>query len=258
MSVLDTAIRIKTENDLKRAFSPRELERPTLFLSASVPYRRKAGTDKQLLANPRYVATSQPERIRLAVRELTQSALMRNIRLVFGAHPDISPMVLEAARKLPVMPGSVLIFQSAVFEQLIPKSTLDLADWSKGLLFLTPEINAGAPDSRERSLAEMRALMLKTPGLCGAVFVGGMDGTEDEADLFESMHSHLPRYAIASTGSAALFLFDRASINRSPQSFAGKNMQQNAASLLDYPTSYKLTARRILDDMGFTPPPPQP
>jgi hypothetical protein len=258
MSVLDDAIRIKTEDELKRAFSPRELERPTLFLSASVPYRRKAGTDQQMLANPRYVAMSQPERIRVAVRELTHSALMRGIRLVFGAHPDISPLVLEAARKLPVVPGSILIFQSAVFEQIIPKSTLDLADWSKGVLFITPVINAGAPDSRERSLAEMRALMLKTPGLCGAVFVGGMDGTEEEADLFEVMHGNLPRYAIASTGSAALFLFERALIGGPPQAFAGRNMWQNAASLVDYPTSYKLTARRILDDMGFAPPPPRP
>ena len=161
MSVLDTAIRITTEDDLKQAFTLRELERPTLFLSASVPHRRKTGTNKQLLANPRYLAASQPERIRLAVRELTQSALMRGIRLVFGAHPDISPMGLEAARKLPVAPGSILIFQSAMFEKHIPQSTLDLADWSKGLLFLTPEINPGASDSRERSLAEMRALMLK-------------------------------------------------------------------------------------------------
>ena len=104
----------------------------------------------------------------------------------------------------------------------------------------------------------MRALMLKTPGLCGAVFIGGMDGTEDEADLFESMHSRLPRYAIASTGSAALFLFDRASVNRSAQAFAGKKLQQDVAPLVDYPTSYKLTARRILDDMGFKVPSPQP
>ena len=55
-------------------------------------------------------------------------------------------------------------------------------------------------------------LMLKTPGLCGAVFIGGMDGTEEEADLFEVTHGNLPRYAIASTGSAALFLFERALI----------------------------------------------
>ena len=122
MSVLDGAIRIKTEDELKRVFSPQERERPALFLSASVPYRRKTGTDKQLLANPRYLATSQPERIRVAVRELTHSALMRGIRLVFGAHPDISPSVLEAARNLRVAPGSILIFQSAAFEQLIPQS----------------------------------------------------------------------------------------------------------------------------------------
>jgi hypothetical protein len=256
MTVSDHLTRIKTTADLQRLFNPNlRPQPPALLLSASVPYWRKEVAEasaeekaKQYNINLKYMQTSQPERIRLAVKELTESALMRGMRLVFGAHPAISPMVLEAARKLNVAPDSILIFQSVIFEQVLPQSTLDLADWSKGHLFLTPERGAGTPERRKQSLTEMRTLMTKATGLCGAVFIGGMEGTEEEASIFETENGQLPRYAIASTGSAALEMF-----TREPQGFSGNLKQQDWKALSDYPTSYKLTARRILDDMGIQP-----
>jgi hypothetical protein len=194
----------------------------------------------------RHVQSAQPQRIRLAVTELTKAALMRHAQLIFGAHPAISPMVLEAARNAGAPPDSILIFQSDFFADRIPRSTLELSDWSAGRLFFTRQRPAGRPyDARNLSLTEMRSLMVSPKNLRGAIFVGGMEGVEEEAKLFKSAHPNLPRYAIASTGSAALGLFDRAS-----HEFAGSLPDPD---ILKSSTSYSLLARKILDDMGISP-----
>lgn len=226
-------------------------ERPAILLSASVPYIREATSDmtpeeRQQLRelSTRYVQSAQPQRIRLAVMELTKAALMRQTQLIFGAHPAISPMVLEAARNVGAPPDSILIFQSAFFADRIPRSTLELSDWSAGRLFFTRQRPGDRPyDARNESLAEMRSLMVSPPNLRGAIFVGGMEGVEEEAILFKSAHPNLPRYAIASTGSAALALFGRA-----PHGFAGSLPNPD---ILQTGTSYSLVARKILDDMGI-------
>lgn len=42
-----------------------------------------------------------------------------------------------------------------------------------------------------------------------AVFIGGMDGVEEEYELFSEMHPEIPCFPIASTGAAARILYDR-------------------------------------------------
>ena len=76
--------------------------------------------------------------------------------------------------------------------------------------------------------------------------VGGMEGTEEEAVIFRRLQGVRPRYAIASTGSAAQIMYKRA-----PMEFSGS--LQDRSCLEDYPVSYSLVARRILDDMGISP-----
>jgi SLOG cluster3 family len=237
-------------------------ERPAILLSASVPYIRETTPDmtpeerEQLRElSTRYVQSAQPQRIRLAVMELTKAALMRHAQLIFGAHPAISPMVLEAARNVGVEPDSILIFQSDFFANRIPRSTLALADWSAGRLFLTPQRPARRQyNARKESLGKMRSLMVSPPNLRGAIFVGGMEGVEEEAKLFKSAHPNLPCYAIASTGSAALDLFDRTprrTPSGAPHGFAGSLPDPD---ILKTGTSYSLLARKILDDMGIPAP----
>jgi SLOG cluster3 family len=258
MSAVPRQTEIRDTPDLHQLLSSLENPgAPALLLSASVPYLRKELAEatpdekaQQFAINQRYLSTSQPERIRLAVKELTESALMRGMRLVFGAHPAISPMVLEAARTIAAADDSILIFQSVIFRKELPNSTLELADWSKGRLIFTPERMGPRPmDRRRLSLTQMRTLMAQPRTLQGAVFVGGMEGTEEEAAIFRTEQGERPRYAIASTGSAALEMF-----NRTPNQFAGYLKQQDWKYLQDYPTSYKLVARRILDDMGVAAP----
>jgi hypothetical protein len=55
----------------------------------------------------------------------------------------------------------------------------------------------------------MRETMFASPGLVGAVFVGGMDGIEKEARLFKAKHPILPTYSVASVGGAARDLLDK-------------------------------------------------
>jgi hypothetical protein len=230
----------------------RSAERPAILLSASVPYEREPTADmtreersRLLELNKRYRQSAKPQRIRLAVTELTKAALMREVQVIFGAHPAISPMVLEAARNAGAPPDSILIFQSDFFANCIPRSTLELSDWSAGRLFFTRQRSADRRyDARNLSLTEMRSLMVSAKNLRGAIFVGGMEGVEDEAKLFKLAHPNLPRYAVASTGSAALDLFDRA-----PHEFAGSLPDPG---ILKIGTSYSLLARKILDDMRIT------
>lgn len=164
---------------------------PSLFLAAGVPAANTAFTAK-------------PREVMAAVVPLVRLCLDRGIRLVFGAHPAISPMILLAAREAQASPDSVLIFQSLHFESLIPNSTLELASWDAGRLFLTPSQGG----DRDASLTVMRTLMLQVPGLRGAVFIGGMAGLFEEDALFARFNPGKPRFAIASTGGAASQLFD--------------------------------------------------
>jgi hypothetical protein len=226
--------------------------RPAILLSASVPYMRHEHADDEARnRNQRYVDMARPELIRLAVVELTKTALRRGAQLIFGAHPAISPMVLDAARNVGAPPGSILIFQSEFFADSIPNSTLELANWSAGCLFLTPRQPArGMEDARSRSLAVMRDLMVSPTNLRGAIFVGGMDGVEEEVKHLESVPRDrpLPCYAIASTGSAAELLFDQ-----SPERFTGNRLDPDS---LRRGRSYALLARQILDDMEIAEPRP--
>jgi len=225
---------------------------PAVFLSASVPYRREPPQGMQtsdharfVKLNERYLHDAQPARIRSAVLALTRAMLIRRTRLVFGAHPAISPMVLAVAREVQAPPGSILIFQSEFFRRSFPSPTLELASWESGLLVLT----GAAPDAKARakkpertaSLQLMRELMVSVPNLRGAVFVGGMEGVAAEADLFRQQNPGKPMYALASTGSAASELWEA-----KPKEFAGSLLDPE--QVLNSP-SYSVVARGILDDL---------
>lgn len=258
MTIKLNPISVKDVHDLSHQLQGlRYPKRPAVLLSASVPYLREATSDMtpqerdQLRElSKRYLQSAKPHHIRLAVTALTKTALMRDAQLIFGAHPAISPMVLAAARNAGAQPDSILIFQSSFFADRIPGSTLELADWAAGRLFFTPSQSASRQyEARSVSLHEMRALMVSPSNLRGAIFVGGMEGVEEEAHLFKSAHPNLPRYAIASTGSAAQNLFDRASQRPSrdpPHEFAGRLPEPD---IMRTSTSYSLLARKILDDM---------
>lgn len=228
---------------------------PAIFLSAGVPYKRSPPHgvvadefSRRVRQNDAYMAAAAPEEtIRSAVVLLTRDILRRGMRLVFGAQPAIGAMVLSIGRD--VVPEDerdqprILIFQSGYFEGQLPGSTLDLAAWETGLLVFTPEVPADQQPNevqrRDDSLKRMRELMVCVPNLCAGIFIGGMEGVEEEAVLFRRHNAGKPMFPLVSTGSAARLLYQKA-----PQDYVSLF---DAVATPQQPVSYSLIAHDILE-----------
>lgn len=173
------------------------------FLSASIPDPTR---------DVRYVDTADVTAIREAVIALA-AAVCRRGRLVFGGHPAISPLVLLVARNLGVE-ARVRIYQSEYFRALIPPESAGFPD-----LVWTPAQH----EDRNASLAVMRERMLGEGPFEAAVFIGGMEGVEEEFELFRKRWPRTAVFPIATTGAAAKLLFTRHS-----QSLPGVTEQRRA------------------------------
>lgn len=219
------------------------LVRPALFLSASVPYERKGElSEAQREENLAFVARSRPDRIRDAVAELCRQAFARDLILLFGGHPAISPLVLEAAdRFAPEGTGKrVVIFQSEHFREVIPHASLELANRERGLLLWTEK-----REDRPASLTLMRQAMVHAPNLRGAIFIGGMEGLYEEARLFDAAHPELPIVALGSTGSAAEILLREGTEGVPARRFAGRDLDRDELQRSDL---YPIVLRHVLSD----------
>jgi hypothetical protein len=160
-----------------------------IFLSASVPLPSR---------NPTYFNTADVVAIRDAVRALTIVVIEAKVQLVFGGHPAISPMIrLQIAQAGLPVGDKVMMFQSKFFKRAFPEDN-DAFE----RVILTDEID----NDREKSLAHMRDAMLSGPFLCG-IFIGGMEGVEDEYNLFQIAQPTLPVFPVASTGAAAANIY---------------------------------------------------
>jgi hypothetical protein len=134
------------------------------------------------------------------------------IQLVFGGHPAISPMIrLQIAQTGTRVGDRVVMFQSSFFERDFPEDNA---------AFEHVELVA-AENNRQTSLRSMREAMLAGPFSAG-LFIGGMEGVEEEYDMFLRRHPGVPGFPIASTGAAAGMLFER-----------DKNLKHNLPELRD-------------------------
>lgn len=236
---------------------------PTIFVSASIPDCKDpdqfVDEDRELVRQERLQCTGviRPDRIRLAVGALTRVALQRGIRIVFGAHPTITPLMLQAASDIDAPPQSILIFQSQAYAAQIPASTLSLSNWTPARLVLTTQqtepVRLAVPGRRFRhqfpnSLHFMRERMLDVPTVVGAIFIGGMIGVIDEARQVQQRQQQgasMKCYAIGSTGGAAAWLSDPANNPPSPSmhgTLADPGVLQTMAS-------YTVVAKKIMDDL---------
>lgn len=159
-----------------------------VFLSASVPLQDR---------DPRYYETADVICIREAIRAVSIVVLQRSL-LVFGGHPAISPFVIVIAEKMK-RKEKVHIFQSEHFRSVVPPESLAFSR-----ITWVPEVD----NDREPSLLRMRQQMLSSYQFSAAVFIGGMNGVEEEYGLFNALHPSVPAYPVASTGGAAQFLWD--------------------------------------------------
>jgi hypothetical protein len=156
-----------------------------IFLSASVPYREP------------FTKHFDPLAIREAVIALV-AMTVRDRELIFGGHPAISPLVEHAARSLGVV-KNVHIYQSKFFEKAIPEvaKKFENLHWTANL------------EDRAGSLSAMRREMITKWDFCAAVFVGGMEGIYEEAELFERFHPNKAQIVLATTGGAAEVLLEK-------------------------------------------------
>lgn len=162
-----------------------------VFLSASIPDPKR---------DPRYMRTADVVAIRDAVRGLATVVLPR-ATLIWGGHPAITPLVRVVADGLSLTGRDhVRLFQSAFFARKMPKDNRAFES-----VTIVPKVGR----SRERSLEAMRRAMISSAAFDAGVFIGGMEGVEDEFALFRELQPQARLLPIASTGGAALELLKR-------------------------------------------------
>jgi len=160
-----------------------------VFLSASIPDPKR---------DPRFFNTADPTAISEAVIGLA-TVVLPHTRLVFGGHPAISPLVRFVAERFGTA-ANVVIYQSRFFEDAVPADSRYFEN-----LTWTPAV----PGDRDESLYIMRKAMIGSEAFGAGIFIGGMEGVLDE---FSRFPKHTPAYPVASTGGAALELWEQVSL----------------------------------------------
>lgn len=188
-----------------------------IFLSASVPLPSRDRI---------YYDTADVVAIRDCVRALTMVVIESSAQLIFGGHPAISPMIrLQVAQTGTPVGHRVVMFQSRFFERSFPEDNA---------AFERVEFVDAVDNDRDASLLAMRTAML-TGSFQASVFAGGMEGVELEYQMFRELHPETPSFPIASTGAAALRLFE-----------ADAQLQRDYSQLRDE-ISYLTLMRQLLN-----------
>lgn len=168
----------------------RNNEIKNIFLSASIPLQER---------DPGYIETADIIAIRDAVIALTTVVLPCH-KLIWGGHPSITPLIYHVMEKLNLnIQEHITLYQSRFFEKYFPEDNNKFKN-----IVLTDIID----DDREKSLLEMRNRMLDEYKFAAGVFIGGMEGVEEEYKMFIEKHPHAIILPIASTGAAARKIYD--------------------------------------------------
>ena len=168
-----------------------------IFLSAGIPYIAE-GRD------PKYFESADIIAIRDSVRALATLTVLNNWQIVWGGQPAITSLIkhvmetLKDSRLRKAILCNFKLYQSKFFVKEFPKENTYFEQ-----IVLTENIDG----NKDRSLEEMRTRMLEDNTFSVAIFIGGMNGIEDEFEIFKKNHPSVPTYPIASTGGGALELF---------------------------------------------------
>lgn len=183
-----------------------------IFLSASIPIESR---------DHKYFETADVIAIRDAVVALCNVCLSNDIRIVWGGHPAINPLVYDSIKRhithcdTPIFDEKDTVIHTTEDTNAIQKYVkLFLSNYYKDKF--PPNINQfdnvhfiDAKEDRESSLLEMRKRMIDSEKeYIAGIFIGGMEGVEKEYALFSKMKSESLVLPIASTGAAAKILFD--------------------------------------------------
>jgi len=229
-------------------------ESPSILLSGSVPSLLTYPVEVNAAVrarNKRYCDASDALVIRQAVQAFVREVVARDLRIVFGAHPSISPLLLNTVRE--AMPVEILIFQPRSLRARVSKSMPDLAACSGARLIITDQHpSATVPQyasaeykswlHQSASLSFSRRCMMRVPGLRAAIVLGGMDGAREEALLFRTT-TNLQGicYAYGGSGSAAQEL-----LNAAPNDYRGGVEER----ILRNPGEPSLAMRHVFEDFS--------
>jgi hypothetical protein len=165
----------------------------SIFLSASIPDAEWRGD-------------FAPLEITDAVVAMARVFLTAGARIVTAAHPTIAPLLLYTAAELPPSRDTrVVVYQSRLYEGLLPEATLRFEVDGIGDLIWTPAVPGDRPEPgrSDASLDLMRRRMLQETRPSAAAFVGGMAGIRDEFRLFTELFASRPTYPIGRPGGEA-------------------------------------------------------
>ncbi len=159
-----------------------------VFLSASIPLADR---------DPKYFDTADNTAIRDSVIALARIILPK-AELIWGGHPSITPLIRAVLEKQQLdVAKHVMLYQSNFFAKFFPPENE----------YFEKLIRTDALADRASSLELMRKKMILENEFCAAIFIGGMEGVEDEYKLFKDAHPNVPVFPIASTGAASKILY---------------------------------------------------
>lgn len=199
----------------------------SVFLGASIP-------DPE-----RWPGDFDPREITDAVVAAARAVLSAGGTLVSGGHPTISPLLLYVASEFPVREGSprVLIYQSALFESVLPPAALRFEAEGVGALRMTEAVHGDSIERghRDASLRLMRQEMFTQTHPAAGMFIGGMEGITAELHLLRELAPDAWLYPLAKPGGEAAQLLE----------FAPQEIRQLLAESAVYPTVY----RKVVEDL---------
>ena len=160
-----------------------------IFLSASIPLPER---------NPKYYKTADVIAIRDAVIAVATTVLPKH-KLIWGGHPSITPIIYYVMQRLDlIIQEHVTLYQSSFFEKYFSEDNNKFEN-----VILTKSMN-----EKDSSILLMRTRMFSENKFAAGIFIGGMDGIEDEFKLFREYHPHALLLPIASTGAASRIVYD--------------------------------------------------
>jgi hypothetical protein len=160
-----------------------------VFLSASIPYPDR---DKK------FYDTADIVSIRDAVRALA-TVVIPKAQLVWGGHPSITPLIRFVMDRMTIdLKKHVTLYQSQFFEEYFSPDNFAFEN-----IVLTEKRN-----NRDESLELMRRNLINENDFKVGIFIGGMEGINDEFVMFRERHPNALILPIASTGAAANILYE--------------------------------------------------
>lgn len=164
-------------------------ELKNIFLSASIPFKER---------HEKYYSTADIIAIRDSVVALTTLVVPKN-RLIWGGHPSITPIIYYILEKFELeVQNHVKLYQTKFYEKIFPIENRGFEN-----IEITEDLG-----NLQSSLQLMREKMLGDNKYGAGIFIGGMEGVEDEYKMFVELNPDALVLPIASTGGASKIIYD--------------------------------------------------